>query len=306
MTTSAVSSASPAAFAVHNVSRGDEPGISTAMVEATGLDVVMGVGHPFYGWSNNPLAKPQYNFISKRAWDELVAGTPKSDADGDGVPDAFTLVQTRDEFRALMSGDTPKRVFGVPEVHRNLQADRAGEAMADPYVVPFLEAVPTLSEMTLGALNVLDQNPKGFFLMAEGGGTDVTAGANEPGRLVEEEVAFDRTVDAVNGWVKQHSNWGQTLLVVLSDHETGYLTGPGSGPTVDGPVWTALTNNGAGVLPGRQLNSTHHTNSLVPVFAKGDAGRLLRTMVVGTDPVHGSYVDNTAIHLFLLEAAAVG
>ena len=57
------------------------------------------------------------------------------------------------------------------------------------------------------------------------------------------------------------------------------------------------------MLPGLQLNSTHHTNSLVPVFAKGDAGRLLRTMVVGTDPVRGDYVDNTAIHRFLLEAA---
>jgi alkaline phosphatase len=160
--------------------------------------------------------------------------------------------------------------------------------------------------MTLGALNVLDQNPDGFFLMAEGGGTDVTAGANESGRLVEEEVAFDRMVDAVNGWVEQHSNWGETLLVVLSDHETAYLTGPGSGPTPDGPVWTALTNNGPGVLPGLQFNSTHHTNSLVPVYAKGDAGRLLRTMRVGMDPVHGSYIDNTSIHRFLVEAAGVG
>ncbi len=305
VTSSAVSSATPAAFAVHDVSRDQEPAISTAMVETTGLDVVMGVGHPFFGKSNNPLAKAQYDFLSRQAWDELVGGTPESDADGDGVPDAFTLLQTRDEFRALTTGDTPKRVFGVPEVHKNLQTDRAGDPMADPFVVPLLEGVPTLSEMALGALNVLDQNSEGFFLMAEGGGTDVAAADHQPGRMVEEEISFDRMVDAVNGWVQEHSNWGETLVVVLSDHETGYLTGPGPGPTTEGPVWTELANNGHGVLPGLHLNSTHHTNSLVPVFAKGDAGRLLRTMVVGTDPVRGSYLDNTAIHRFLLEAAGV-
>ncbi len=121
--------------------------------------------------------------------------------------------------------------------------------------------------MTLGALNVLGQNPDGFFLIAEGGGTAVRAADHQPGRMVEEEISFHCMID--------------------------------------GPVWTALTDHGPGMLPGLQLHSTHHTNSLVQVLAKGDAGRLLRTMVVGTDPVHGAYVDNTAIHRFLLEAAGV-
>jgi alkaline phosphatase len=306
VTSSAVSNATPAAFSVHNASRTEEPAISNSLVDTSALDVVMGVGHPFYGWNNNPLSKAQYNFISRHAWDELVAGTPTSDADGDGVADPFTLVQTRQEFADLTTGDTPKRVFGVPQVHKNLQADRTGDLMADPYVVPFLDAVPTLSEMTLGALNVLDQNPTGFFLMAESGGTDVAAAEHQTGRMLEEELSFDRMVDAVNGWVEQHSNWGETLVVVLSDHETAYLTGPDSGPTADGPVWTPLTNNGQGVVPGLQFNSTHHTNSLVPVFAKGDAGRLLRTLVGGTDSVRGAYLDNTAIYRFLMAVADLG
>ena len=306
VSSSAVSSATPAAFGVHNATRDQEPAISNLLVDTGGLDVVMGAGHPFFGWDANPLAKAQYNLISKHAWDELVGGAPVSDADGDGVADPFTLVQTRQEFANLMTGETPTRVFGVPQVHKNLQVDRSGDPMAEPYAVPFLDAVPTLSEMTLGALNVLDQNPNGFFLMAEGGGTDVAAADHETGRMLEEELSFDRMVDSVNGWVEQHSNWGETLVVVLSDHETAYLTGPDSGPTTDGPVWTPLTNNGPGAVPGLQFNSTHHTNSLVQVFAKGDPGRLLRTMTAGTDPVRGDYLDNTAIHHLLLQAAGLG
>jgi len=301
VSTSAVSSATPAAFVTHNIDRGNEPTIARAMVENSAIDVIMGTGHPYFDREGNPVTPGTFNFISQRVWNELVAGTPVSDADRDGTKDPFTLVQTRDAFRNLTSGETPMRVFGAPQVHRNLQVDRAGDPMAGPYADPFVETVPTLSEMTLGALNVLDQNPHGFFLMSEGGGTDVASAANEAGRMVEEEISFDRSVDAVVRWVEENSNWGETLVIVVSDHETGYLTGPGSGPTADGPVWTPMIDNGQGTMPGLQFNLTAHSNSLVPVYAKGDAGRLLRRMVDGTDPVRGHYVDNTDIHQLLMD-----
>jgi alkaline phosphatase len=105
-------------------------------------------------------------------------------------------------------------------------------------------------------------------------------------------------------WVDANSNWGETLVIVASDHETGYLTGPGSGQLETGPVWNPVTSDGIGIQPVLQYSSTQHTNSLVPVFAKGDAGRLLRTMVDGTDPVHGAYIDNTDLHALLMAAVA--
>jgi alkaline phosphatase len=302
VSSSAFSSASPAAFVAHNTGRFNEPAIAREMIESSATDVIMGAGHPFFDDQGNPVTTGDYQFIGKRVWDGLVAGTEGGDANGDGTPDPFTLVQTPAEFQALTHGPTPLRVFGMAQVHTNLQADRSGDPTAAAYTVPFIQTVPRLSQMTRGALNVLDDNPKGFFLMAEGGGTDVTASRNQAGRMVEEEISFDRTVHSVVRWVNRNSNWGETLVLVVSDHETGYLTGPGSGPTDTGPVWTPLTDNGQGVMPGLQFNLSSHTNSLVPVYAKGDAGRLLRKMVDGTDPVHGLYVDNTDIHQLLVDA----
>lgn len=108
--------------------------------------------------------------------------------------------------------------------------------------------------------------------------------------MIEEQIDFERAVEAVNEWVKKNSNWGETLLIVTGDHETGYLTGPGSDPT-----WEPIVNNGAGNLPGMEWHSTGHTNSLMVLSAKGDAAKLFREYVDEKDPVRGPYVDNTSV-----------
>jgi alkaline phosphatase len=77
-----------------------------------------------------------------------------------------------------MSGPHPTRVIGVPRVWETLQQARSGDAFAAPYAVPFIQSVPTLVEMTNAALNVLDDDPDGFFLMVEGGAVDWAAHSN--------------------------------------------------------------------------------------------------------------------------------
>ena len=223
-------------------------------------------------------------------WNDLVAGTAGGDADGDGIADPWTLIEERAEFQALMSGPTPERVLGTAQVYQTLQYSRAGDSYADPYVVPLTETVPTLEEMTKAALNILDDDPDGLFLMIEGGAVDWASHGNRSGRMIEEQIDFDNAVQAVLDWVKANSNWGETLLVVTGDHETGYLTGPGSGP-----LWMPIVNNGAGVLPGMEWHSGSHTNSLIPLYAKGDAARMFKRYADEYDPVHGKYMDNTEL-----------
>jgi alkaline phosphatase len=155
--------------------------------------------------------------------------------------------------------------------------------------------VPDLPTMTKGALNVLDANRKGFFLMIEGGAVDWAGHANQPGRTIEEQIDFNKAVEAVVRWVHRNSDWDETLVIVTGDHETGYLTGPGSGQFASGPLWTPLANNGIGMLPGMQFNSGDHTNALIPLYAKGSAARHLRSASRGMDPVRGAYMDNTDI-----------
>ena len=282
--------ATPAGFVAHNLSRNDFAGIGQEMVHDSAADVIMGAGHPWFDVDGQPRATPNsFNYVGgETTWDDLVAGIAGGDADGDGVPDPWVLVQSRGEFQALMNGPTPKRVLGTAEVYQTLQQERGGDAYADPYVVPLIETVPTLEEMTRAALNVLDDDPDGLFLMIEGGAVDWASHSNQSGRMIEEQIGFDYAVEAVVEWVKSNSNWGETLLIVTGDHETGYLTGPGSNPD-----WTPIVNNGAGNLPGMEWHSGEHTNRLIPVFAKGKAARRFRSYVDGKDPVHGRYLDNT-------------
>lgn len=299
VTTVEVSHATPAGFVAHNDSRDHYAEIAQEMFLTSAVDVIMGAGNPWFDNNAQPVASPNtHKYVGgESTWESLVAGTAGGDADGDGEPEHWSLIQERSQFQALMLGDTPPRVAGIAQAYTTLQQARSEDPMAGPYEAQLNEGVPTLAEMTKGALNVLDNNPDGFFLMVEGGAVDWAAHANQGGRTVEEMIDFSRAVEAVVEWVETNSNWGETLLVVTADHETGYVLGPGSNPT-----WERLVNNGAGVMPGVAFYSTNHTNSLVPIFAKGAAARLLRRYADEVDPVRGRYLDNTEIGKVLLAA----
>ena len=284
--------ATPAGHVAHNVSRNNYAEIGQEMVNVSAADVIMGAGHPWYDADGNLKVTPNtFKYVGDEVtWDALVAGLAGGDADGDGEDDPWVLVQTRAEFQALMSGPTPDRVLGTAQVYQTLQQGRSGDAFADPYVVPPIDTVPTLTEMTLAALNILDDDPDGLYLMVEGGAVDWAAHANQSGRMIEEAIEFERAVEAVVNWVQKNSNWGETLLIVTGDHETGYLWGPGSEPD-----WMPIVNNGAGNLPGMEWHSGNHTNSLMVLSAKGDAARMFKRYADQYDPVRGWYLDNTEL-----------
>jgi alkaline phosphatase len=288
------SHATPAGFVAHNVSRNNYADIANEMIYNSAVDVIMGCGNPCYsanGEYNN--CTNNYKYVGEKAtWDDLTDsdGALGADADGDGNPDRWTLIQKREIFQALMNGPTPKRVIGIPEVYTTLQQSRNGDGYADPYAVSLIDSVPTLEEMTKAALNILDNDPDGLFLMVEGGAVDWASHANQSGRMIEEQIDFNNAVKAAVEWVKANSNWGETMLIVTGDHECGYLAGPGSDPN-----WNPIVNNGAGNLPGMEWHSGSHTNSLIPFFAKGPGSRFFKQGIVSDDPVRGKYIDNTQI-----------
>jgi alkaline phosphatase len=293
------SHATPAGFVAHNSSRNNYSAIANEMLMDSATDVIIGAGNPLYDDNGDLRTIKNYNYVGGSAtWNALLDGTLEvSDANGDGIVDEldkWTLIQEKSEFETLQSGETPSRLVGVAQAATTLQQARGGDGKADPYAVPLNDNVPDLATITNVALNVLDNDEDGFFLMIEGGAVDWAGHANQSGRVIEEQIDFNMAVEAVNAWVRENSNWGETLLIVTGDHETGYLTGPDSGTEFD-PMWTAVVNNGSGVLPGMEWNSGNHTNSIVPLYAKGDAARLLKAYANESDPVRGSYIDNTEI-----------
>jgi len=300
--------ATPACFVAHGEDRGELGDIASQMVLQSRLDVIMGATHPFYDDDGKKLTEPDYKEIGGKAiWDTLLSGKAGADADGDGIADPWQLIQDREHFQQMISGPVPKRVIGIPKVHSSLQVARDIKAeKGNPYSVPFVESVPSLKEMALAAINILDDNENGFFLMIEGGAIDWAAHYNHLGRTVEEEIEFNRTIEAVCAWIETKSSWEQTLVLVTGDHETGYLTGPNANPRVENIslsrdiIWPGLENNGKDKLPGAEWHTHGHTNSLIPFFSKGIHSDIFLEYADKNDPVRGKYLDNTAIGKVLL------
>jgi alkaline phosphatase len=303
ITTVPFSHATPAAFAAHQQDRDQYAGLARQMVAESPLTVLMGGGHPAYDENGESRTLRNFDFAGGGVqWDQLVNHQAAGVADGTGASNLWTFIGDRDGFLKLGSGPTPPRVIGVAPVSRTLQQERratrdwdgdgrtnrADVAAAPAFGDPFTATVPTLADMTRGALNVLDEHPRGFFLMVEGGAADWASHNNEAGRMIEEMLSFNEAVQAVCDWVEGHGGWAANLVIVTADHETGYLR-IGGGPTEKGR------------MPALSWAQKDHTNQLVPLFAKGAGLERLAARKRVTDAVHGPVIDNTDIGRVLLE-----
>jgi len=282
ITTVPFSHATPAGFVAHQNSRGQYSQIVEEMVFKSAADVIFGCGHFLYDDDGKKLnGKTNSEFIgSKELWDSIMQGAVGADADADGLADKWTLIQSKQEFLNLANGQTPKRVLGIVQAAKTLQVSRSGVSKV-PFDVPFDQNVPTLAEMSSAALNVLDDDKDGFFVMIEGGAVDWASHGNNSARMIEEMIDFETAVKSVVEWVETKNSWEKTLVIITADHQTGYLTG--------------VVNGGRGVLPQMRWNSTDHTNSLVFFFAKGRGSKLFEQEAKNKDARYGRYIDNTDI-----------
>jgi alkaline phosphatase len=238
--------ATPATFIGHATSRADYTAIMSDAIQKTKPDVIMGAGNPSMAPESipgRPDLKPEqvkYLYVGKADWASLQEGTA-----------GYTLVQSRAAFQQLSVAPPAGRVLGAFQKHDILTARNADGKSADP-------DLPTLAEMAKGALAVLD-NPRGFFVMIEGGAIDERGHVCDLDGNIGETLGFDEAVQTVLDWIGEHGGWENNLLIVTADHETGYLhdvkpIGPGKLP--------AATWGTDGTLAG-------HTNRLVDLWTCG-------------------------------------
>ena len=131
--------------------------------------------------------------------------------------------------------------------------------------------------MTGVALSRLAQDREGFFLVVEGSQIDWGGHDNDLAYAVSELLAFDDAVRVAQDWIAAHRDRAaETLLIVLSDHETGglALVGPDERPAGAGPV--AVTPHWA---------TTHHTAADAPIWSSGPGSAAL-----------GGLIDNTKVY----------
>lgn len=124
----------------------------------------------------------------------------------------------------------------------------------------------TLSRAAMKAVELLNRNQRGFFLMIEGSMIDDGGHDNQLGRLMDETHDFDRTVGRVLQWA---AGDGNTLVVVTADHETG--------------GWTLLGGDIASGTVKGTFATDGHSGVMVPVYAFGPKAETFTGIFENTD-----------------------
>ncbi|HYE95230.1 MAG TPA: alkaline phosphatase [Rubricoccaceae bacterium] len=189
--TSRITHATPASFAAHVPDRDMEAEIAARMVKL-GIEVLFGGGARFF--------------------------TPE--AIGGSRTDPHDLIEQA--RRAGVHVATSRAEYDA------LAAVPALALLADDHLAYELDRdetdEPSLAEMTRKALDLLSESEageeEGFFLMVEGSRIDHAAHGNDPAGTLGDVLAYDAAVAVALGFARED---GRTLVVGVSDHETGGL-----------------------------------------------------------------------------------
>lgn len=126
--------------------------------------------------------------------------------------------------------------------------------------------LPGLSQMVEKALDLIQNDPDGFFLVIEGGRIDHAGHNNEIERNIFETIEFTNAVSIVLNFYYDNPS---TLIIITADHETGGLS--------------IINNNGISNFPDVAWSTTGHTDKNVPIYAIGPNSNLIQGIIDNTD-----------------------
>lgn len=200
VTTTRVTHATPASTYAHSCHRDAENTIAAALVPGgagynaklgDGLNVIFGGGLGYF----LPIEAK-----GKRS--------DKRDLTAELKAQGYGVVTDKAGFDALDSAKTDKAIALFTASHMSYELDR------DP------GKEPSLAEMSVKALGILQKNPKGYFLMIEGGRIDHALHETTAKKALHDAVAFDKALAEVLAEVKKTDpKLENTTLVVTADHD---------------------------------------------------------------------------------------
>jgi alkaline phosphatase len=211
VTDTRITHATPAGFVAHQPDRNMENEIAIDMLESK-TEVMLGGGlRQFTPQAINDPKSTAYAAMMPMTGG-MVPTTSKREDNRNLVLEArehYQLIFDRAALAAVKRGP----VLGLFADSEMVDAIEERNTLDDPE-----RKQPTLVEMSTKAIELLDQNPKGFFLMIEGGQIDWDCHNNDAGALLADLMQFDDAVRAVYEWAKDRDD---TLVLVTGDHETG-------------------------------------------------------------------------------------
>ncbi len=128
--------------------------------------------------------------------------------------------------------------------------------------------MPSLADMTETAIDILDNDTDGFFLVVEHEGSDTFSHKNNTNGMVRSVAELSAAVQKAVDWKANNPN---TIIIVTADHETG-----GMKVTEESPR--------AGQIPSVHWSTLGHTRTPIPVYATGiDAYQITGQLIDNTD-----------------------
>jgi alkaline phosphatase len=246
VTTARTHDASPAAFAAHAPSRWAYQEIIEDMYMRSQPKVILGGGHPDWAEWSSITDAVLHGYAHVQTKDELAAHDPTSE---DRLLGLFmgSAVETGDPTVDAMLGKLTPDTLTPERARDGSQSD------------------PRLPEMVSKALEVLEQDPDGFFLFVENEHIDeishsMAASQEAVDKLlpyvVEEVAALDESLEVVLDWISEQDDPGRTLLIMAADHDTcGLVVEEG--------------DYSAGDVPQATCTASGHTKIQINLWAQG-------------------------------------
>lgn len=237
-----ISHATPAASYATNVSRDDYqdltrdmlglPSVSHKSNPSQGLEVVIGSG--FGEETQKPDGHGQ-NFVPGNRY--LADEDLKAVDISSGSPTAKYVVAQRTSGKAgaevlaqaaAKAASQKSRLlgyFGAKNGHLPYQtANGDFKPVADmkepveTYSQADLDENPTLAQMTESAIQVLETNANGFWLMVEAGDVDWANHANNIDSSIGAVFSGEAAVKSIFDWIERKNAWKESLVIVTADH----------------------------------------------------------------------------------------
>lgn len=274
VTTTRITHATPAAFYAHVDNRDNESEIADQLLESD-LEVILGGGLQYFVGKNqtDPAGKSGKRTDDRNLLSEFVS-------------QGYVAVYNGSAFQDVDANKTERLLGLFDSSHMLYELERS----CSP------DSEPSLADMTKKAIQILSTNPKGFFLMVEGGRIDHAAHERNLSKMAADTLAFD---EAVNASLNFASHDNQTLVIVTADHECGGLAlQPENLEEYEAGSIDPIFASGTAKTPGprydfiTEMQEATHTAVDVPIMASGP----------GAEKVSHGKLDNTQIFSIMKEA----
>lgn len=237
VTTARLTHATPAATYAHSPERNWEsdaelpadakaagfPDIARQLIEFSygdGIEVALGGGRRYFTPNTLPDPEAPGKTGGRKDGRDLTAEWQSK------YPNS-AYVWNKAQFDAIDPANT-KHLLGLfNSSHMEYEHDRPADVGGEP----------SLAEMTSKAIDMLERNKKGYFLMVEGGRIDHGHHAGNAYRALTDTIAFSEAVKAALGKV----DLSDTLIVVSADHS--HTMTIGGYPTRGNPILGKVRGN---------------------------------------------------------------